>query len=68
MRPLYKWPKAATLVIHESDGHEQVFTESEVLDILRDMRAWISPDDEEEGNMWSTRAKLHGITLNPHVN
>lgn len=56
--------KASTLVVH--DGlHERVFTESEVKAILHDMRAWISPDDGEEGRMWETRAKLHGIVLDP---
>ena len=51
----------ATLVI----GDERVFTESEVQAILHDMRSWISPDDGEEGRMWETRAKLHGIVLDP---
>lgn len=51
----------ATLVI----GDERVFTESEVRAMLHDMRSWISPDDGEEGRMWETRAKLHGIVLDP---
>lgn len=54
----------ATLVIHEWE-RERVFTESEVRAILHDMRSWISPDDGEEGRMWETRAKSHGIVLDP---
>jgi hypothetical protein len=53
------WQKA-TLVIGE-----KAYAESEVKAILHDMRSWISPDDGEEGRMWETRAKLHGIVLDP---
>lgn len=45
--------------------HERLFTESEVRAILHDMRSWISPDDGEEGRMWETRARSHGIVLDP---
>lgn len=44
---------------------EPVYTHSEVRAILHDMRSWISPDDGEEGRMWETRAKSHGIVLDP---
>lgn len=44
---------------------ERLFTESQVKAMLHDMRSWISPDDGEEGRMWETRAKLHGIVLDP---
>ena len=53
------WQKA-TLVIGE-----KAYAESEVKAILHDMSSWISPDDGEEGRMWETRAKLHGIVLDP---
>jgi len=53
-----------TVVVH-SGKTERVFTESEVKAILHDMRSWISPDDGEEGRMWETRARLHGIVLDP---
>lgn len=56
--------RIATLVIHEWE-RERVYTESEVRAILHDMRSWISPDDGEEGRMWETRAKSHGIVLDP---
>lgn len=56
--------KATTLVIH-SGLPEPVYTHSEVRAILHDMRSWISPDDGEEGRMWETRAKSHGIVLDP---
>ena len=46
-------------------GDERVFTESEVKAILEDMRGWLNPDDGEEGNAWATRAKIHGIDLDP---
>jgi len=35
MRPLEKWPLAATLVVHEGKEHEPVFTQSEVRTILK---------------------------------
>jgi hypothetical protein len=57
-------PYRCTVVVHQGDI-ERVFTESEVKAILHDMRSWIDPDDGEEGRMWETRAKLHGIVLDP---
>ena len=56
--------REATLVVHKGKS-ERLFTASEVQAILHDLRSWISPDDGEEGRMWETRAKLHGIVLDP---
>ena len=55
-RPAPDRPRGSTQV-------PRVWTEGEVMAMMMDMRAWISPDDGEEGNMWSTRAALHGFNL-----
>ena len=57
------WPNA-TLTIFDGP-RKRLFTEDEVRAILHDMRDWIGPDDGEEGRVWETRAKRHGITLDP---
>ncbi len=53
------------MVKASGESIEHSFTYSEVKAMLEDMRAWIDPDDGEEGNMWATRAKLYGINLDP---
>lgn len=37
LRPLYKWPVPATLVVHSGMAHEPVYTESEVKALLKEL-------------------------------
>jgi hypothetical protein len=53
----------AILLVSQDGEEPRVWTEKQIIAVLEDMRAWISPDDHEEGQMWSTRAKKHGINL-----
>lgn len=56
---------AATLVVHDSDKHERVFTASEVRAMLEDMRNDPLTDELQRSGVIEPIAAKHGIALDP---
>lgn len=64
MRALLKYPMAATLVVHESDKHERVFTESEVRAMVLEIATTASLIQLTRSNVLRL-GERHGVSPDP---